>query len=411
MRRSVESEPFQHVGRRRLLPSQVTFASGLDPNSGELPYFLRRRIPVSGSRSVEQIQQDLRELLVEDCALHSRYYFDGRDFLADCEPSLIDKMVVISDDGDAGVTAGAALALTVNRAVGSDYLVEIVCPHWVADDYGMDVLAARVTDRLSDRAAQPQVLSRAINGLVASQQLRAATENLERLDRHRSVPNESYIATRRGCDPACTSGYCQSTQNELGSSLSAATAEALQRLMRVGFQPSAVAFASYCRSVAEHWGLPIAAVVVLFADRWGPAAELVTSLVNPRPVWLGGFDDPDEHFLQSAQRELMGGATDGFLESYDAWYEAALAERASGNVRLSFNFVRRRPRGRRTGVSSGRRDQGGRSLHQSWYFTPAGGHIETLSPDCCVSSTDLMKIVGHQVETIHRWSSALTAEG
>jgi hypothetical protein len=134
-------------------------------------------------------------------------------------------------------------------------------------------------------------------------------------------------------------------------------------------------------------------------------------LVNPRPVWLGGFDDPDEHFLQSAQRELMGGATDGFLESYDAWYEAALAERASGNVRLSFNFVRRRPRGRRTGVSSGRRDQGGRSLHQSWYFTPAGGHIETLSPDCCVSSTDLMKIVGHQVETIHRWSSALTAEG
>lgn len=374
---------------------------------------LTRQIDLAGSRSVQIVLDALTEIVADDCSLHSRYYYDGNSFQAECiSGSFMGEIVRVVDaiEVGSGVQHHAnGVRFDVMQSDGVVSAISIAAAHWVCDYQSMNQLVKRIRDRLSGSHHRPTLLSRPAYDAAFDLQHRRSIANMKRLEDNRSIPIESHIPTRSACNYACHSLLCRSIQHELGYDLSRSSMETIRMLAREErIQPSTIAFASFCKAIAEKWNLSTVAVVTLFGDRSGPIGESIVTLINPRPVWIGGFERPQKEFLGSTQRELLKVATLGFLESFDEWYAAALGARSETNVRVSFNFVHREKRQEPVGTRSTVRDDGGRSLHQTWFYNPEGAHIHVATPECCGSADDLVALVRRQVELLEDWRIAVS---
>jgi hypothetical protein len=405
------SRSVPHLNIRELLPSQAAFARALDPQSGLDPFVVTRRLVTRSDLPLDEVNELLSGLVLTECALHSRYYLSGGRYYAACARDIVRDVVCVDRGTDLStdqvLSTGISARLSARESGAGRVTIDMTIAHWVCDDAGVDILENAIVDTLKHQEVRHlPVLRTAYDSLHATQRA-SSNSHREWLHDHAPILRSSYIPTRSTCDDLCQSDYCRSVQSELTTTVPPESMGYLRDLAAsLRMQPSAIAFAAFCRVVAEHHDLPAVVVVTLFADRWDDTSRVVASLVNPRPVCI---EDPMAHprrYLRRTQHALLEAALRGYLEDYDSWFAATLGDSADRNVRLSFNFVGRW-NDLAPGLVEAPRADGGRSLHQAWWYSDERTTISTLAPRCCAGGDELEGLLERQLTLIAEWRADL----
>jgi hypothetical protein len=393
----------QHLGARLMLPSQAAFARSLDPSHGGEHATVYWNFPLPDAMEVGPLVALIHELAARDCLLHSRYYFRDGEHRAECDPSLCSPAVPVVDadaDFNLGMDPGGPDLQFAVRASGQIATsLYVTARHWLSDNYGLKNFQRRLVDAcLTGTIVEPSVSGSGYEdfrrGQIASS---AAAADL--LANHSDIPIRSLITPRVDSHQACSAQW-------YALPLPAATYDDLDAIaVRTGHPVSTIALASFAEVSVAKWRLDTAAIVMLYADRWGFAADLVTCLVNPRPLWLNFQGQSVEQRLATARAGIVKGARMGYLASFEPWYSQSLSAQGMPDdyIHLSFNFIR-------TGVITTPDPSHGpcsRSVHQSWQHTDETALVWMQASSCACDRDELAELVLRQRDVIHQWAEAV----